>query len=192
MDFLTLAGYVIAALAMALGLYLILRKNVADESTEVATDGVTLETDSAESETSGTQSSPSPSAHGIPVVPRHVREQLQASAVPASQPEQPIRQIVTPAPDADEDLLAQMPLITPERHSQVEDGDAEHSVHQAASISAAKHAAHNQNQNHNPNQNHNQNKADDFSENKPQSTDFADSPLLMQQAQQLAESSKPD
>ncbi len=70
MDFLTIVGYILAALAIALGLYLMLRKNTTSENTTTATEQVML--DDADSNIT--------TAHEngrIPVVPRHVRDQIR-------------------------------------------------------------------------------------------------------------------
>ena len=75
MDFLTIVGYILAALAIALGLYLMLRKNTTSENTTTATEQAATEQvmlDDADSNIT--------TAHEngrIPVVPRHVRDQIR-------------------------------------------------------------------------------------------------------------------
>lgn len=95
MDFLTIVGYILAALAIALGLYLMLRKNTTSENTTTATEQAATEQaalDDANSNSTTTHD------HGrIPVVPRHVRDQIRqaepvaapSSATTAHKPAQP-------------------------------------------------------------------------------------------------------
>lgn len=111
MDFLTIVGYIFAALAIALGLYLMLRKNATSENTTTATEQAMPDdnhSNDANNHNSGR----------IPVVPRHKREQLsqpdQAAAPHSAQPgiNQPA---VTTSRHADNDLLAEVPDIKAER-----------------------------------------------------------------------------
>lgn len=74
MDFLTLVGYFIAALAIAFGLYLILRKSVAKDSQTEQFDAEDLEGIEFFDDDTGR----------IPVIPRHAREQLGAEALSGS------------------------------------------------------------------------------------------------------------
>lgn len=110
MDFLTIVGYIFAALAIALGLYLMLRKNATSENTTTATEQAMPDdnhSNDANNHNSGR----------IPVVPRHKREQLsqpdQAAAPHSAQPG--INQAVTTSRHADNDLLAEVPDIKAER-----------------------------------------------------------------------------
>lgn len=193
MDFLTLAGYVVAALAMALGLYLILRKNVADEPTEVAADDGTPANAALENTAAQGHS------RNIPVVPRHAREQLETSAaalsaqsspnIPATRTHSSVSS--QPADDEDDDLLSQIPQMTADRHERGIEDDfnqksdqgfdqrLDQTYHQDINdvsntpSATASHVA---------------------SVSKPlfEATDPDEDAVLMQQAQQLAESSKPD
>lgn len=133
MDFLTIVGYIFAALAIALGLYLMLRKNATSENTTTATEQAMPDdnhSNDANNHNSGR----------IPVVPRHKREQLsqpdQAAAPHSAQPginqpavttsrhadkanqsgfADPGGFIATSSFDADNDLLAEVPDIKAER-----------------------------------------------------------------------------
>ena len=95
MDFLTIVGYILAALAIALGLYLMLRKNTTSENTTTATEQTATEQamlDDANSNITTTHDN-----GRIPVVPRHVRDQIRqaepvadpSSATTAHNPAQP-------------------------------------------------------------------------------------------------------
>ena len=75
MDFLTIVGYILAALAIALGLYLMLRKNTTSENTTTATEQAATEQvmlDDANSNITAAHEN-----GRIPVVPRHVRDQIR-------------------------------------------------------------------------------------------------------------------
>ncbi|WP_051526896.1 cell division protein ZipA C-terminal FtsZ-binding domain-containing protein [Alkanindiges illinoisensis] len=75
MDFLTIVGYILAALAIALGLYLMLRKNTTSENTTTATEQAATEQamlDDADSNIISEHDN-----GRIPVVPRHVRDQIR-------------------------------------------------------------------------------------------------------------------
>lgn len=110
MDFLTIVGYIFAALAIALGLYLMLRKNATSENTTTATEQA-MPDDNHSTDANNHNSG------RIPVVPRHKREQLsqpdQATAPHSAQPG--INQAVTTSRHADNDLLAEVPDIKAER-----------------------------------------------------------------------------
>lgn len=110
MDFLTIVGYIFAALAIALGLYLMLRKNATSENTTTATEQA-MPDDNHSTDANNHNSG------RIPVVPRHKREQLsqpdQAAAPHSAQPG--INQAVTTSRHADNDLLAEVPDIKAER-----------------------------------------------------------------------------
>lgn len=67
MDYLTIVGYIVAALVIALGLYLIFKKNAETTPADDATEDSQLLSDAQD-------------LNRIPVVPRAVREQLQSDA----------------------------------------------------------------------------------------------------------------
>lgn len=67
MDYLTIVGYIVAALVIALGLYLIFKKNAETTPADDATEDTQLLSDAQD-------------LNRIPVVPRAVREQLQSDA----------------------------------------------------------------------------------------------------------------
>ncbi|ONG42073.1 hypothetical protein BKE30_00765 [Alkanindiges hydrocarboniclasticus] len=118
MDFLTIVGYVIAALAIALGLYLMLRKNAANENTTTASEQLLLDEN---------DSNPDNDHNGgrIPVVPRHVRDQIRqpesaAQVAPAVSPTrstapQPASPPAVNTASPDDDLLAEAPAIKADR-----------------------------------------------------------------------------
>ena len=74
MDFLTLVGYLVAALAIAVGLYLMLRKRVDKDSQADQDDAEDLENIEFFDDDTGR----------IPVIPRHAREQLGAEVLSGS------------------------------------------------------------------------------------------------------------
>lgn len=139
MDFLTIVGYILAALAIALGLYLMLRKNTTSENTTTATEQTATEQAMLDDVDSNITT-----AHEngrIPVVPRHVRDQIRqaepvaapSSATTAHNPAQPstnTASVNTKAVDkndfdeadfdesnfnTDSDLLADAPAIKADR-----------------------------------------------------------------------------
>lgn len=81
MDFLTIVGYVIAALAIALGLYLMLRKNTASQNTTIATEQSGTEPALLDDRDSNLLDD---HPGRIPVVPRHVRDQIRSAPSPAT------------------------------------------------------------------------------------------------------------
>ncbi len=108
MDFLTLVGYFVAALAIAYGLYLILRKNTVqeDQHTEQIE---ALGTDDAED------------AARIPVIPRHARQQLSPEATSVKHAPTPHHQ--AQFDPEDEQLLAQTAHIKPATARELLDDD---------------------------------------------------------------------
>lgn len=205
MDFLTLAGYVVAALAMALGLYLILRKNVADEPTE--DDGMPATAALQDTAAQG-------HSRNIPVVPRHAREQLQATAATpntASSRTAPITPTHSNSPtsntptqsvaDEDEDLLAQMPQMTADRHERDIEDEFNQKTAQPAVQGIGQSTAQRidqidqQDLDHlisTPRNSTPSVTASPVSKTVSEATDADENSIMMQQAQQLAESSKPD
>lgn len=197
MDFLTLVGYFIAALAIAYGLYLILRKNVVkDDDTEQ------VDADSAgghaESEELGRESIELYSDHDsrIPVVPRHIRDQLVVPS-PEDNAAATSRKFAS-TEDDDESLLAHTAHINPAHSRQLLEDDAE------ATIAASHSAVHPQHDNDlsssNFNYNNNPNPSDDLLDdailnNTPtHQNDAAAEPneVLVQQGSHLIDSSRPD
>lgn len=127
MDFLTIVGYVFAALAIALGLYLMLRKNATDEHDNITTATGTALLDDDDSAILNELDN-----GRIPVVPRHVRDQIKpAQSAPASVSPtvSPTRHTASPATSqpaantarmedaADDDLLSEAPAIKAERNA---------------------------------------------------------------------------
>ncbi len=126
MDFLTLVGYFIAALAIAYGLYLILRKNVVKDDHTEQVDG---ETDADNKYAELSQESIelyNDNESRIPVVPRHIRDQL-AVAVPEDSQAATSRQYAN-AESEDESLLAQTGHINPATSRQLLEDEAEATI----------------------------------------------------------------
>ncbi len=126
MDFLTLVGYFIAALAIAYGLYLILRKNVVKDD---HTEQVDAETDADNKYAELSQESLelyNDNESRIPVVPRHIRDQL-AVAVPEDSQAATSRQYANPESE-DESLLAQTGHINPATSRQLLEDEAEAAI----------------------------------------------------------------
>ena len=126
MDFLTLVGYFIAALAIAYGLYLILRKNVVKDDHTEQVDG---ETDADNKYAELSQESIelyNDNESRIPVVPRHIRDQL-AVAVPEDSQAATSRQYANPEYE-DESLLSQTGHINPATSRQLLEDEAEATI----------------------------------------------------------------
>lgn len=207
MDFLTLVGYFIAALAIAYGLYLILRKNVVKDDHTEQVDG---ETDADNKYGELSQESIelyNDNESRIPVVPRHIRDQLTVE-----QPED--SQAATSRQHAnheseDESLLAQTGHINPATSRQLLEDEAE------ATIAASQPSVQIQNGNH-LNINTGNDRLDDsvlddsvlddsalggsdlddvvVNDEALNSNDNADQPneILVQQGSHLVDSSRPD
>lgn len=140
MDFLTLVGYFIAALAIAYGLYLILRKNVVKDDHTEQVDG---ETDADNKYGELSQESIelyNDNESRIPVVPRHIRDQLTVEQ-PEDSPAATSRQYAN-ADSEDESLLAQTGHINPATSRQLLEDEAE------ATIAASQPYVQIQNENH--------------------------------------------
>lgn len=127
MDFLTIVGYVFAALAIALGLYLMLRKNATDDN-----DNITTATETALLGDDDSDILNELDNGRIPVVPRHVRDQIKpapnatASVSPTVSPTRSTASPMTSQPAvntarmqdaADDDLLSEAPAIKAERNA---------------------------------------------------------------------------
>ena len=196
MDFLTLVGYFIAALAIAYGLYLILRKNVVKDD---HTEQVDAETDADNNY--GELSSESIELYSdnesrIPVIPRHIRDQLTVE-----QPEnsQAAARQSTSFETEDESLLAQTAHINPATSRQLLEDEAE------ATIAASQPAVQVQHEN-NLSINKSNDRLDDsvlgdvnlddvvVNDEALNSNDNADQPneILVQQGSHLVDSSRPD
>lgn len=144
MDFLTLVGYFIAALAIAYGLYLILRKNVVKDDDTEQVDGETSDQD-IELNPEGIELY-NDNESRIPVVPRHIRDQLTAALPGSNQTvgaagSQKLDSQAASIESEDESLLAQTAHINPASSRQLLEDDAE------AIIAASKSSAPSQNEN---------------------------------------------
>ncbi len=196
MDFLTLVGYFIAALAIAYGLYLILRKNVVKDDHTEQVDG---ETDADNKYAELSQESIelyNDNESRIPVVPRHIRDQL-AVAVPEDS--QAAARQSTSFETEDESLLAQTAHINPATSRQLLEDEAE------ATIAASQPAVQVQHEN-NLSINKSNDRLDDsvlgdvnlddvvVNDEALNSNDNADQPneILVQQGSHLVDSSRPD
>ena len=196
MDFLTLVGYFIAALAIAYGLYLILRKNVVKDDHTEQVDGDT-DADNKYGELSQESIELyNDNESRIPVVPRHIRDQLTVE-----QPEnsQAAARQSTSFETEDESLLAQTAHINPATSRQLLEDEAE------ATIAASQPAVQVQHEN-NLSINKSNDRLDDsvlgdvnlddvvVNDEALNSNDNADQPneILVQQGSHLVDSSRPD
>ncbi|XID75290.1 cell division protein ZipA C-terminal FtsZ-binding domain-containing protein [Alkanindiges sp. WGS2144] len=102
MDFLTIIGYLIAALAIATGLYLMLRKNVDNDDNIKNTEDAAAATDLTVED-----------AGRIPVVPRHARTQLESGENVTAPGQSPTHDTSTAPTAPEDDILEQTASIRP-------------------------------------------------------------------------------
>lgn len=190
MDFLTLVSYFIAALAIAVGLYLIFRKSVDKDSQADQDDAEDLENIEFFDDDTGR----------IPVIPRHAREQLGAEALSGSTGAANNESIINSQSQHetdhcddkhhhnDNDLLEQASHIKPasEREKFDDDIDAEadfdntlQSQSQPQMRDQADHSLNN-------------NAINDHASNRPELNNTEPNELLMQQGSHLVDSTRPD